>query len=290
MIRTGGIHHEALETSLEVREKLGIDFRSPLPVFDVCQDMGLTVRFVSSISMEGIYVPSGLIRPTIILSSLRPQARRAFTCAHELAHHLFNDGLTLDQILKDERRASRTPQERRADSFAGHLLMPTLGIARAFSARGWDYTNASPEQYFVVACEFGVGYTTLITHMETAMRLLPTSHAERLRKIPLSRIRRNFLGYDTGRPLIVTDQRLNCATIDAEVGTLLLLPSGAVAGSAGLEPLDAGPSGSVFKLLRQGIYRATVPGCEWSILIRVSRKDYHGLARYRHLESEEDDD
>ena len=53
MVTSASIYQQALEQSLEVREEVGADFRSPVGIFDLCDQIGVTVRFVN-ISMEGI--------------------------------------------------------------------------------------------------------------------------------------------------------------------------------------------------------------------------------------------
>ena len=158
------VHWEALDKSLEVRDEAGLDFKTPLNIYDLCDQMNVTVRFVNDISMEGWYVGTGFKSPTILLSTLRPPARRAFTCAHELGHHVFGDGSTIDEMKMGENVTYKDPKESRADGFAGHLLMPSLGIAQAFVDRGWDPPFATPNQVFTVACSFGVGYATLVHH------------------------------------------------------------------------------------------------------------------------------
>ena len=99
----------ALEKSLEIREEYGYDFRSPLCVYELADRARVTVRFVDDVSMEGVY--ASLAKPKILISSLRPAGRRAFTCAHELGHHFFGHGSTIDE-LKEDARVRRISAER----------------------------------------------------------------------------------------------------------------------------------------------------------------------------------
>ena len=46
----------ALDRSLEVREEAHFDFRSAINIYDLCDQMGITVRFDNEISMEGVSV------------------------------------------------------------------------------------------------------------------------------------------------------------------------------------------------------------------------------------------
>ena len=90
---------EALEKALEMREQCGFEFGTPVNVFDLCDYVKPKVRLLFvDYSMEGCYLRSD--RPLIQVSALRPLARRVFNCAHELGHHVFGHGSTIDQSKK----------------------------------------------------------------------------------------------------------------------------------------------------------------------------------------------
>lgn len=282
----GGIHQQAVDAALDLRVSLGLDFRAPVSPYDICEQLGLSVRFVEVPSLEGLYIATGLRKPTVFVSSLRPLGRRAFTCAHELGHHVFGDGSSLDEVGEEVGSKHRSTEERRADSFAGHLLMPKLAVARSFTARGLKAEDADPIQVFTVACEFGVGYTTLVHHLALALDLVSQARMRTLLKVSVARIREEILGRATSEPLLVADMRCRATTLDAEAGNLILLPGNAVADTTGLDPVADGPDGRLYKATRQGIHRVSVPNADWAVLLRVSRANYDGLARYRHLEED----
>ena len=173
---------QALEKSLEVREEYGYDFRSPLCVYELADRAGVKVQFVDDVSMEGVY--AALTRPTVLLSSLRPLARRAFTCAHELGHHVFGHGSTIDELRDNVESGTFSPIEFLADTFAGFILMPAQGVKRAFSTRGLAATTATPEQVYAVASSFGVGYETIIGHLEYSLRYINAPRANLLLRRP----------------------------------------------------------------------------------------------------------
>src|SRR4051812_48898113 len=113
----------------EIRIQLGLNMFQPVNVFDACEKLGLTVRFVD-INMEGVYVTQKNCKfPTILLSNLRPLPRRCFTCAHELGHHAFGHSGKIDALL-DETSQSATSDEEEilVDAFAGAFLMPVAGV------------------------------------------------------------------------------------------------------------------------------------------------------------------
>lgn len=83
----------------------------------------------------------------IHLSSLRPLARRAFNCAHELGHHLLGHGSSIDELRENQLvRPWDVPDEYSADTFAAYALMPTLGLRNAFAKRGLKWIE-SPIRY-----------------------------------------------------------------------------------------------------------------------------------------------
>ena len=278
---------QALEKSLEVREEYGYDFRSPLCVYELADRVGVKVQFVDDVSMEGVY--AALTRPTVLLSSLRPLARRAFTCAHELGHHVFGHGSTIDELRDNVESGTFSPIEFLADTFAGFILMPAQGVKRAFSTRGLAATTATPEQVYAVASSFGVGYETIIGHLEYSLRYINAPRANLLRKSKPPQIRKRMLGFKTKEPVVIADQHYAPGTLDAEVGMLVLLPQGAATDSDHIEPFQDTPNGTVFRAMRPGLVRVSLPGGNWGVIVRVSRKEYAGLAKYRHLEETDGD-
>lgn len=273
---------EANEKAAEVRDAQGYDPRSPICVYELCDRLGLKVRFVDDVSMEGFYRASG--SPTIILSSLRPLSRRAFTAAHELGHHIFGHKSTIDELKEEAASGVFVPEEFLVDCFAGYLLMPPLGIKRAFASRSIDPATAGPEDFYRVACSFGVGYTTLADHLAHSLKLITPARAEALAKVKLPQIREQLTGISSKEHLVIADQQHAAPTIDAEVGNLVLLPTGARSDSDQIEPVSNVATGSLFRALRPGLARTTVPGTNWAVIVRVSRAQYAGLAKYRHLE------
>lgn len=284
------LFEQGLEMSLEVREQAGLDFKIPLNPYDLCEDLGVKVVFVNDISMEGLYVASGLPKPTIIISTLRPQSRRVFNCGHELGHHVFGHGSTVDQLRDESESVSKDPKEITADSFAGHLLMPKFGVSRSFVTRQWDPTLASPGQIFTIACSFGVGYTTLIHHMTSNLKMISRNRAQVLLKTTLPNIRASILGTRTNQPLFIADEHYLIATVDIEVGNLLLLPRNTVAESRSIQYVRSLAEGDLFEISEPGVYRVFEPKSGWALMIRVSQQFYHGFAKLRHLEVVSDDE
>lgn len=280
---------EAMHKSIEVRTQTGFDLKSPICIYGLCDQLNVRVKFVDISSMEGMYYKEE--KPRILLSALRPFPRRTFTCAHELGHYIFGHGLKVDELIEDS-KTSKTfnPDEFLVDSFASFLLMPTLGVRKAFVDRGWDVTCATPIQIFTIACNFGVGYETLIYHMTYALKMLDRIQASLLLKVKPKTLREQILGYSSSEPLIIADEHWSIPTIDAEVGSQLLLPSTAEAAANQIITVKQKyRNGCLFLANRPGIVRVYCRDTKWAVFVRVSRHQFVGLSQYRHLEEPEDE-
>jgi Zn-dependent peptidase ImmA (M78 family) len=281
---------EALDKTLEVRDETGLPFSTPVNVYDICEKLNPKVRVrFADYSMEGFYERSA--RPLIEVSALRPLGRRAFNTAHELGHHaLGHPGARLDERIMDGRADQQSsPEEFASNAFAGILLMPKLAVRRAFAARRWPIPQARPEQVFVVACHFGVGYTTLANHLAYGLREISSDLADELVKARLSVIRQALLGAHGGERLWVADTHYSMSTLDTEVGTTLLLPLGSRPEFDHLRHEADLPGGRVFTAIRPGMTRVETEG-GWAIVVRIARHQYTGWSTNRHLELEDGDD
>lgn len=278
---------KGMQASIRVRTEAGIDLKSPTCVYGLCDALGVTVRF-NDINMEGMYDREP--KPRIHVSALRPLARRTFTCAHELGHHVFGHGSTIDELRDDQlKTAERPPNEVLADAFAAFAMMPTLGLREAFTRRGLDPNRAAAQEIYAIACNFGVGQSTLVNHLAYGIGIITPVKREALGRITPKMIRTEILGETVQEPLTVADQYWNSPTLDAEVGALLLLPAGVIVDTAILMPERDLAGERLFRAARPGITRVSIPGTSWATYVRVARRQYVGLANYRHLEEIADD-
>lgn len=287
------IARQALERAAAVRDTLGVAASSAINPVDACSRLDPEVRVIFvDFSMEGSYLRGK--RPLIKISSLRPLARRTFNVAHELGHHIFGHASRIDELRDElERKVAKPPEEQLADDFASHLLMPRIGLRRAFNTRGWNIKQPTATQAFVVACHFGVGYTTLLNHLAYGIKEVPIGITEPLMKCRLNSLRSTLLlGAEKHQVerLFVADAHYEFPTIDIEVGTHVLLPNSTEAeNTLSVSPVADLASGSLFVVDRPGITRAESTS-GWSVIIRASRHRYAGWAKYRHLDGGDDDD
>lgn len=274
---------EAMHAAMEIRFKVGAGMEEPICVYSACERLGLAVRFVE-IDMEGIYRPGP---PKILLSSLRPLGRRNFNCAHEKGHWYFGHAATFDELSEAlERYNDETPEEVLANSFAGHLLMPALGVRRAFARRNVVASTATPEQILAVASEFGVGYETLLTHL--SISLSDISFARRTELLRLrSRLRNTLKSSGVTGAVCVLDEEFSAPTLDVEVDHTIIGPAGTVSDCNHLIPVGTCVLGAMFRANSRGRAELHRPNSSWSASVRIASKNFIGLAKYRHLEDNE---
>lgn len=271
---------QAHRAALAVRARLGIGLLPPLSAVDAALALGVEVRFLNAPSMEGMY--SASLR-TIVISAERPSGRQSFTCAHELGHHVFGHGNRIDEFRSESSRRGRSAQEYSADLFAGFLLMPRYAVEQAFHVRGFSSTAPHPDQVYAVACQLGVGYSTLIHHMRSAIKLIPESHAQVLRRTGPKEIRARLVGRDITGDVWQVDDHWRGRPLDVRVGDVLLVERRFNIQSSGLTRQGHHEGSDLFELTAPGTFKVTRPGLP-PIEVRVARLGYEGRACFRHLE------
>ena len=283
--------NQAIQAATVTRAKAKLDQTGPICIYGLCKTPGIVVRF-NNINMEGMYQRGR--PPRIHLSARRPLPRRAFNCAHELGHHVFGHGSSIDELREDAKvQPWEDPKEFLADTFAGFILMPIIGLRRSFTVRGWTPKTATPAQTFSVACEFGGGYTTLLTHLSAGVNMLSRGRAAVLGRVTPKAPRMEIPGTLTPEPLIAVDHHRAAPILDAEVQTLLLLPPGTEVTGGGITFENDLASGQLFRAVKPGIHQASAD--DWAIFVRVApiQKSepygYLGLEQYRHLEEDPDE-
>jgi len=226
---------QAAFEALSLRRRLGIPIDHAVNPIDSAETLGIDVRLVDIPTMEGIYLAAD--KPAFLLSSLRPQGRRHFTCAHEIGHYALGHGQQFEELV-DERSARRTvdPIEFIADCFAGFFLMPKAAVDSGMARRQYAYSSLSPFEAYTMSNWLGVGYETFVAHLQYALKTLTNEQASQLRKSTPKSIRSAVAPASIGTSLHVVDHSWIGRPIDCEVGDYLLLPptalcEGAVVGT-----------------------------------------------------------
>lgn len=273
-----------VEGADDLREELGLDPFAPVNPYAIAERLGIRVSFLE-VSMEGFYANQN--PPRILLSARRPVARRAFTCAHEIGHHHFGHGSIIDNLQEDDRADSQKPEEVLANAFAAFLLMPSVGVRGAFSRRNWDAKNAAPAELFAIACQYGVGYNTLVQHLCRGTRDIPASRRDSLLRSTPQRIRAE-LGLEEFHSLTIIDNQNEALTFDVEIGSAILVPAGSSASGRSMQLVGSHGTGLLYRAARSGV--SVVTGLPQTCEIRVMRKDFVGAAENRFLEDPDEEE
>jgi Zn-dependent peptidase ImmA (M78 family) len=270
---------------MEARRKAQVPLESPICIYDFVEALGVEVRFVGGASFAGMYAKG---HDVVFVPAERPAGRRAFTCAHELAHWRFGHGARVESLDFD-REDCEIPEEILANQFAAYLLMPSRAIALAFKKRGILPKHASSLDIYAVACQLGVGYETLVKHLRWSESLIDHARMHDLQKIPPRKIRREVLGTHISGHLVVSDENWSTVPIDLEVGDYAIVPNDVSLNGKSAKIVQKCQFGEVVEAIQPGITQA-VGAPDWAHMIRVSRKQFTGRGAFRHLEEEDEND
>jgi Zn-dependent peptidase ImmA (M78 family) len=271
----------ALSKATRIRKAAGKKPSEAISIYDFVEDHGVTVRFMDTPSMEGMYQKDN--KPQILVTSLRPAGRQAFTCGHEFGHHIFEHGSRIDDSSFNG-FVSNNDEEYLADCFSGFLLMPKVAVSQAFSNRDWDWQKATPEQFFSIAGYFGVGYSTLVNHMSISLGLISFDQKSNLLKSYPKEIKRNLVGEYVDENILVISSSWNGRPIDIQVGDIVLTPKEIEIEGSCLKKGSVSDNQQTFIGAKPGVGRIFDPKGHWANVVRVARKGYIGLSKYRHLE------
>lgn len=247
--------------------------------YDLATRMGIEVQFHALPSLEALYFKTD--PPLIMVGTQRPAGRRAFNTAHELGHYVFGHGTTVHQLRSEQdTKPPANPKEFLADVFASFLLMPKLAVSKAFLDRDLAPQSVSPEDVFRVACYFGVGYTTIIFHLQHNLSMLTGEQADALRRSTPKQLRAT-LANEASTELLVVDEHWIGRPADIRVNDLLVLPPDTkIEGSAVMT--TSVEHCLVARGVTPGIARLTNHDESWSLYARVSRHEYVGRSIFRH--------
>lgn len=273
---------DAYAKACNIRREAKISPVAPIDPVELARVASCKIIYAGLDSLEGLYQPEP--EPTIILGSNRPLGRRAFNCAHELGHHLFCHGIQFSELVEQKTDFRKPIEEVIADAFAANLLMPKQGVLKAIKDRGLTAEALDPEDIFKISSYFGVGYSTLITHLEQTIKCIDFVQKEKLLDTKPAFVKSKY-DLSSQSELIFVDRFWKHRSVDLEIGDSIHVP-------IDVEPEDY----SFFNLIRRekyysilqgektGITRLVSSSSEWAANVRISRKNYTGHAEYRYLE------
>ena len=106
----------------------------------------------------------------VAINSTHPEARRRWTLAHEYCHFLVDRNRGEINILRGGRKVAA--QERLADAFAKHFLIPATGLGRRFDdIRRATEGRVSPADVLQLAHTYRVSFESLMRRLEELGRL-----------------------------------------------------------------------------------------------------------------------
>ena len=272
----------ALRGALEVRKMAQVSLSTPLCIYDVAAEkLKIEVRFHAGASFGGMYARE---TQTILVPSERPAVRRVFTCAHEVGHWYFNHGTKVEVLGEMEKGGMDDPDEILVNQFAGHLLMPKWAVDKSFKDRKLNPVTATDRDFYAVACQFGVGYETIITHLRYALDMVSAHQAERLLQSSPKAIKERVLNTPFPARLVLVDLAWKQdIPIDLEVGDGVFLTFQALAENDRLD-VQSVSGGSLFLAAKPGISKVTATDNSWATFVRISKNGFSGRSIYRHLE------
>lgn len=135
-------------------------------------DVGLRIFAidVATPQVAGLFQFRADLGGCIAVNANHPEARRRWTLAHEYSHFLIDRHRGEINILRSSRKVP--PQERLADAFAKHFLMPGVGLGRRFDEiwRAVD-GRVSPAEVLQLAHHYRVSFESMMGRLEELDRL-----------------------------------------------------------------------------------------------------------------------
>jgi Zn-dependent peptidase ImmA (M78 family) len=151
----------------EQRRLLGFGEREPIgSLRKTLDEIGVHV-FIDSLDskLAGLYAYIETFGYCILVNRKHPQARRRWTIAHEYGHFLFDrDRRGVDYVEPMQRKPEN---ERFADAFAMHFLMPSEGVRRRFHDTYQQKGDVSVGDVLRIADYYGVSLMAMVLRLES---------------------------------------------------------------------------------------------------------------------------
>lgn len=271
-----------VKSALKLRADHNVGLDSSFCIIDMVEKLGLEVRFVDISSMEGAFFKDSKI---ILLSTLRPEGRIRYTCAHELGHYIYNHGDHFEELVENISDGTNKKKESISDTFAAFLLMPETTVRSGFLARHWDHNNPSAEQVYTVSCWLGVGYATLLKHMRFGLKFLSDHVYKRLIKIQPKQIKAGISGIDITTNFIIIDEFWKGRPVDVSVGDYIRITENFEIDSDKIKKLS-NSSEKLFLVQKPGMCHVKNSDPTLSKIMRIRKNQYIGRSIFRHLDGD----
>lgn len=272
---------QIVSKTLETRKVyLGIGAHTPICPYSLCESMGLDLRFVKIASFEGMYVAN---QNLVLISSERPEGRKRFTCAHEIAHHELGHGTVIDEIIE---QGSNKQEEREADFFASMLLMPSSAINRTLNCYGASAKKLKLSDAYILSKYFGVSCQAFVYHIHKNLHLITHKQYQAFKNAELADVRKSISGITTKNQVFSVDSWWDERAIELEVGDIVVSNKPlSIDGPQIFKKLTQKSSSYVYEAISPGITRLFNDG--WSSFSKISRHKFEGFFQYKYDEEEE---
>lgn len=144
------------------------------------QDVGLRIFYLpmpTTPNFSAVYSYTESMGGCIAINRAHPEERRRWSLSHEYAHflaHRYQPEVSIDGEFQ------RKPEnERFADSFANHFLMPTTGLTRRFHDLARATGRVTPADLCALAHFYGVSMAAMSYRLEE-LNLLPAGTWDRI--------------------------------------------------------------------------------------------------------------
>lgn len=168
--------------ALEERQRLGLGDK-PISILRTLleQEVGLRIYYlpIKPSKYSAIYLYSDQIGGCIAVNSQHPEDRDRMSLAHDYGHFLtsrYKPTLYIEGFYP-----RRSENEKIADQFAVHFLMPTTGITRKFNDIRKAKGKVTPYDLVEMAHYFGVSFEALCYRLEE-LHLIPSGMLEHLKE------------------------------------------------------------------------------------------------------------
>jgi Zn-dependent peptidase ImmA (M78 family) len=282
-----GLARKAISEALRVRARVGLGLTDPASAIDIAEKLGVQVWFRQLSSLEGMLIRAP--HPLILLSSLRPNGRMNFTCAHELAHFWFRHDGHVDVVDDGPILREDTDDEFQANMFAAYLLMPKTTVQFAFAQRKEKVETALPSTFFAISNWLGVGYSTLVHHLRYNLILISEHQARALLRVSPKSIVTQLAGVrQPGTTAFMVDHAWRARAVDLEVGDVIVLNMAVRISGICIRTEEHTGKHPMVLGVRPGTGHLD-DGAGWATYIRVRRSQFEGRSIFRHLEENEDE-
>lgn len=172
--------HAAEDAALAERTRFGLG-DEPVPILRDLLEQRIGVRIfylpLYPSKFSEMYYYDEQVGACIAVNSLHPEERRRLSLAHGYAHFLAHR--YKPEALIEDGYQRKPENERFADHFAFHFLMPTTGLTRRFNGIRRTTGKVTPADLFVLAHHYGVSFEAITLRLEE-MKLLPTGTWDKL--------------------------------------------------------------------------------------------------------------